>query len=208
MNKLDELKKLGLKRQAGAYAGYENLPSVYETDFVTPITKSACNVDSLAVFVLQDWSSSENTRDIIDPVRASLGYTPGIPTNVRFQRLLASTYSLRYQDVYITNLFPFIKMGNMSTAIPMYDLDRAFNDFFWREILVVDPKFVVCLGQTVYQTFKRNLNGAQYLSDKCFKHETRIIYGISHPAARISNSRRNSEWQEMKRIVRLTDSGE
>ncbi len=198
---------LGRKRQQGAYPGYSNLCDFhdggYETCWVTPYEISAGNVDSPIVFVLQDWASDESLRKPFDAVTARYGYTPGNRTDETLKSLVKSVYRWEFKDIFVTNLFPFIKHGSMSAPIVPRDLDKAFNDFCWPEIRIVQPRFVVCLGGAVYDTFARNLGGIPRRPRTVgthFDHDGILIYHQYHPSVRPINASYAElvkQWQEM-----------
>ena len=212
--KLSQLKELGSQRQSKVYDGYSNLSDfhngVYETDFVSPYTKTAHNVDSLIVLVLQDWASSDSLNAVnIDQDTVQLGYTPTWPTNTNLRLLLEETYNLRFQDVFITNLFPFIKKGNVSASIRQSDFNRAFEEFCWPQIKIVQPKLVVCLGSAVYYTFAKNLpspkGSRNYAVGDSLETAGITIYYQCHPGARGMKRRGRDkvfdDWMSMKKKV-------
>jgi uracil-DNA glycosylase len=63
-------------------------------------------------------------------------------------------FNLELKDVYATNLFPFIKRDKMDQPIPMKDLVRAANSFGLRQIEIVDPKLVICLGLDTFNALR------------------------------------------------------
>jgi restriction system protein len=80
-----------------------------------------------------------------------VGHDPNRNTNKKLIRLLKEHFGVELEDTYATNLFPFIKAGNISTKIPLRDLRRAAEEFALPQIKIVRPKLVVCLG---LDTFK------------------------------------------------------
>jgi hypothetical protein len=66
MRKQRKLKLLARKRQRSRWKGYHCLGDyhggIYECDHVSPYTKSAGNVDSEIMVMLQDWSSDAALR--------------------------------------------------------------------------------------------------------------------------------------------------
>lgn len=208
--KLKKLKELGRERSEKRkdYRGYFDVSDFYQgkydTEFVAPITKSACNVDSPIVFVLQEWADSDRLNTGFDPLAAERGYAPGTQMHQNLQASLRRAYSLDYAEVYITNLFPYVKHHH-GEAIPRVLLDRAFDDFCWKEIDIVAPKFIVCLGLEVFMSFGRKLRRKQYINEDCFTFENRTVYGLHSPAFAMSDEERDAEWEEMKTIVDLTD---
>src|SRR5258705_9242101 len=101
-SKFIELKKLGLQRKRNCYPGYYQIfqfyNSKYESDFVSPYTKSAGNVNAQIIVLLQDWSSKESLSKPFDPVTAQYGYTPNIPTNINLKKLLQEVFTLRLSE--------------------------------------------------------------------------------------------------------------
>src|ERR1019366_945036 len=126
MNKHSRLLTLAKLRQATRWSGYTSIADysggAYECDFVSPFTKSACNVDADVMVVLQDWSSDEELSRGLDESTRRLGYTPTQPTSRNLERLLKITFGLSLSDIYGTNLFPFVKPGVVSSPIPDRDM--------------------------------------------------------------------------------------
>ena len=89
----------------------------------------------------QDWSSYDclsGRRP--DPEVLRLGYTPSLPTNKRLDDLLARHFGLSRSDCYLTNLFPFLKRGDLSAPIRNRDLVKCAlgltHSGRWHELLV------------------------------------------------------------------------
>ncbi len=126
MDKRTVLMELGLKRQRTKWPGYAGIgdyhSGVYECEHVSPYTKSAGNVDSFIMVILQDWSSDKFLRGPVDDGARDLGRTPRLPTNRNLERLIRNHFGLELRQIYATNLFPFIKMGDMTNTIPNRDL--------------------------------------------------------------------------------------
>jgi restriction system protein len=153
-SKLKRLKSLGSLRQRHCYRGYHQISDFhhgnYESDFVSPYTKTAGNVNSDIAILLQDWASEENLSGPFDREAALLGYTPAVPTNKNLVKLLHDVFELELSDIFATNVFPYIKPGEMSAPIPQCDFDRAFAEFCFPQINIVKPRFVICCGKKVF----------------------------------------------------------
>jgi len=193
--KLAKLKALGIKRHRAdltTYGNtYKNLADFprcdYETDWVSPFTNCANNADSPIVIVLQDWSSEDELNGPCERDLETVGYSITGRTgrnNQRLKDVLRATYGLEFEDVFITNLFPFIKRGDISAKIPAGDLRHAFRDYCWPQIEAILPTVVVCLGGDVYKTFVRCLAGVGGPAGTHFNHDGKAIYHQRHPAAR------------------------
>jgi len=153
-----ELKKIALKRKNSIYIGYENIPEIYDKeDYVTPYTKSAHNINTEIIIILQDWSSDSIKRRI-DYDAIDFGYTRKLQTNVNLKQFLKSIFNKDFEDIYITNLFPYLKKGSMSSRIPFNDLVRAAIDFCIPQIEIIKPKLVICLGLNTYNAINYALN--------------------------------------------------
>src|SRR5258706_14314733 len=131
--KISELRKLTKKRQRiEGWKQYKNLcayGSRYECDFVSPYTKSACNVDSSLFIMLQDWASADFLRRPLCEVTRHYGRTPWRATNKRLDELLKKHCCWSIGGTYASNVFPLIKPGSMTAGIPEEDLKRAAIEF-------------------------------------------------------------------------------
>ena len=142
--KLCQLRQSSRWPRYNALADYHN--GVYECNFVSPYTRSAGNTDAELMVMLQDWASDEVLRGEVLEERVRLGHDPARITNRRLKELLQGHFGLGLAEVYATNLFPFIKRGRMSSAIPFRDLVRAAREFGWPQVEIVRPRTLVCLG--------------------------------------------------------------
>lgn len=169
--KVQVLKALGALRKSQAYAGYKNIGDfeggAYESEWVSPYTKSASNVDASILVLLLDWSSEGHLMKATPSERrdmAVLGHTPGLDTNVNLRRLLMAHLGQRIEDTFATNLFPFIKPTTMSEKIPPAILEMAAIEFAIPQIQIVNPKLVVCLGKDVFNSM-RSLNSLRPIAN-------------------------------------------
>ena len=133
MTKHSRLLALAKQRQQECWPGYKSLADyfggVYECDFVSPLTKTAGNVDAVIMVLLQDWSSDDELSQGLDENTLRLGYDPTQPTGRNLERFLNTTFGLSLADIYGTNVFPFIKSGGVSRRIPARDLIKAALEF-------------------------------------------------------------------------------
>jgi restriction system protein len=182
----EQLADLRCRTRWGSYAHPEDYGYDF-SDLVSPYTRTAGNRAADIVIVLQDWISHEGiTKRGFDPILQQLGHDPKIQTNIRLKRWLGEYLGLELSDVYGTNVFPFIKPGGMSKAIPTQDLRRAAATFTLPEIELVQPKVVVAFGART----------AKALSDV-----GATVCAMPHPAARISMKRVDDAWRRLKKLV-------
>lgn len=154
MDKHARLRELALLRQKTRWAGYKCIGDYkegkYECDFVSPYTRSACNVGSGLMILLQDWASDDVLSGLYLHERVTVGHDPYRGTNTRLKKLLDQHFGLKLEDVYATNVFPFVKLGAMSASIPLRDLVRAAREFALPQIEIVGPRLAVCLGKAAF----------------------------------------------------------
>ena len=154
MNKREALEALARKRQEAGWAGYKNLADyhdgTYECLHVSPYTKSAGNVDAEIMVMLQDWTSHDFISGPVDLRMLQLGYSEGLATNRNLIRLLREHFNVSLGEIFATNLFPFVKPGDMGQRIPRRDLVRAAKEFALPQVRIVQPKLVICLGLQTY----------------------------------------------------------
>lgn len=149
--KHDQLIALTRKRRSCRWAGYKCIGDYhegkYECDFVSPYTRSANNVDSELMVLLQDWACDDVLSGTFLEVRCTLGHDPKRWTNINLKNLLRKYLDLELAAVYATNVFPFVKLGRMNAGIRRGDLVAAAEQFALPQINIVAPCVAVCLGK-------------------------------------------------------------
>lgn len=159
MDKRARLLDLAKRRQATRWEGYGCLgdyqQGAYECDEVSPYSKTAGNHNASIFVMLHDWASADQLLGPLDSDAVRLGYTRNQATNTNLEKLLLDTFNLRLEDVYGTNLFPFIKPGLVTARIPPRDLVRAALEFALPQIQIVEPKIVICLGLATFNALRR-----------------------------------------------------
>ena len=199
-NKLEQLRELAAFRQRSRWPGFCCLgdfhAGAYESLHVSPYSRFAGNAESEVLLLLQDWCSAEFLAAPFNAEVQRLGYSPSLPTNRNLAALLERHFQLKVEGAYVTNLFPFVKRGDMSRAIPKSALLRAAQEFALPEIRVVSPRVVVCFGLSVFNAVRGALLlptvatlGAAIASP--FQAEGVAYWAQSHPGhfGRISRER-------------------
>ena len=215
--KLEMINKLAEKRRND---NQENLTKKYKQvgDYhkgvyeiwgnVSPWTKSAFNLNSEVMVVAQDWTSEEVI--IKPPKNLDLSYDPDLPTNKNLQFLLGKYLNLSFSDIYATNLFVFVKPGNLSSRIPLSDLIYSATNYTIPEINIINPKLVICLGSSTYKAlsraqginnvdFKNSIDNPIILNGKC-------IVGVPHTGGLGTRNAGGMEnvkkiWQKLSEII-------
>ncbi len=217
MDRQQQLHQLALKRKSARRPGYHQLgdfhDGAYECDHVSPYTKSAGNCDAEVFILLQDWASADGLMSFFDEESVRLGYSPSLPTNRKLIDLLDRFFGLTLADTYATNLFPFIKPGDMSASIPLRDLTRAAREFALPQIAIVQPRLVVCLGLQTFRAMQRATghraaaNLAEAIS-KPFAFEYATVWCQAHTGGRGQANRNrggvdrvSADWAAMSRSL-------
>lgn len=158
MEKLARLLQLARHRRSSRWLGYKCIgdyhAGAYECDHVSPYTKSAHNVDASVMVLLQDWASDAWLSGALDQETQRLGYTPAAGTNIQLKSLLQEHLRLGLEDVFATNVFPFVKEGPMNAPIPTRDLVRAAREFALPQVGIVQPLIAVCLGKSGFNAVR------------------------------------------------------
>jgi restriction system protein len=169
--KYAQLLQLARRRQLSRWESYNCIGDyhrgVYECDFVSPYTRSAGNVDAALMVFLQDWASDDVLSGLVLPARFTVGHDPRRRTNQRLCELLRQHFGLALEEVYATNVFPFVKAGSVSASIRKQDLVRAAREFALPQIKIVRPRLAVCLGKAAFSAVEiaANRRGAKSLAD-------------------------------------------
>lgn len=209
--------ELAKKRQQNIYEGYSSIGDydngVWECDFVSPYSLSAHNVNADVLIILQDWCSADSFTGEICFQTLKLSHTPSVRTNINLKKLLVEHFDLSLEDTYATNLFTYVKNGQMKARIPAGDLLKAANDFTLPIINIIRPKLVVCLGKDSFNALRKscglrvvsNMNEAVNAN---FKHLESTIFCQAHTGQLGQNNRNKggvnrvaSDWELMKSVI-------
>jgi len=214
MSKEIALKELATLRQSKTYPNYHSISEyangAYECDYVSPYSKSAHNVDCDVFIILQDWSSDSSLKGSVSQEIVDRGFTlKKVRTNTNLINLLKSQLKLELKETYTTNLFPYIKKGNISSYIPNKDMDRAASEFTLPMLNIIEPQIAIALGMKTYNALRRccslkNVSCMQEAVDSPFLYNKTKIYFQTHPSQRSQNLRNknnknqvNLDWKSM-----------
>ena len=224
MDKIRQINELAAKRKKNVPTGYKGIGNffggIFECDWVTPYSISSHNVDADVMIVLQDWCSEEYLLDLAEEKKrelSKLGHDTVLPTNKNLKRFLKEHFKSELRDVYLTNLFPFVKPGEMKADIPSQLLRNSAAEFTIQEIKIVQPMLVVCCGIKVFNALAgaadknkvKNLNEAATTS---FYIDGSHVQAVCHPGALgLANrnkggiDRNKTDWQNLP-LIRRVDS--
>jgi uracil-DNA glycosylase len=103
-------------------------------------------VDTELMILLQDWAPDDRLSGPFLPERCTVGHDPSRRTNRRLHELLLRHFALELEEVYATNVFPFIKVHKIQPE----DFVRAAEEFALPQIKIVEPRLAVCLGKAAF----------------------------------------------------------
>ena len=200
-SKLAELRNLGAQRHSARWEGYGCVQDyhggAYESDHVSPYTKSAPNVDSPVFVLLQDWASDDYLREPIRPCLIDQGRDPSLWTNTHLDALLQNHFDLQVSEVYATNLFPFVKPGKMNAYIPAPARELAAREYAIPQIRIVAPRLVISLGIACFNSLRKGCDRRLCKSVEVglaspFECEGAMVWCQSHPGS-LGKNRRNRD---------------
>jgi restriction system protein len=160
-----------------------------EHDYVSPWSISANNLDSDILVFLQDWTSQDKIAQKVDDNAKRFGFTPTLPSNKNLINLIQKYLGKKKEELYITNLFVFVKPGGISSAIPKRDMDYCVKNYAIPQIDIICPKLVICLGANTYNSLRTFLGEkpiklSEIIHEPAIRHGKSKIYGVSHTGAR------------------------
>lgn len=215
------LRQIVRKRRSEPLDGYACIgdfyDGAYECKYVSPLTKSGCNLDAEVMVVLQDWAS---VKALVgdggpDPVRARLGYDPESYTNKNLDRRLCEHLCLVRDDCYLTNMFPFIKPGKKDAKIRERDMEHCAREYTLEEVRIVRPRLVLCLGLETSKAFwvaaglKKPSNMDEAVNSP-FEFEDSTVYCVAHVGSQGENIRGRdqvaADWQRIASFLRNVPS--
>ncbi len=211
MEKAKALLRLVEQRRSASRDGYACLADfqngIFECDYITPWSKSGHNLNASVMIIGQDWVSGDVlSRYPRDSEVAIQGFDPKFPTNSNLNRLLEKHFGLTRAECYLTNLFVLIKRGNASASIRLADLVWSAKQFTLKEIEIVSPRLVICLGLRVFQALMRAAGFKEPSSIEQaiglpFRLGSSTIHCVAHTGAFGMNNRSRdrveTDWQEL-----------
>ena len=215
MSKDEGLLKLAKLRQKTRYDGHTSIgeyqQGVWECDFVSPYSKSSNNSDSDILVILQDWCSSESFDYDVCEETLNLGHTPSVRTNINLKSLLAENFERSLEEIYSTNLFPYVKPGSMNARIPAADLLRAAKQFTIPMIDIIQPKIVICLGKDTFNALRkacglRIVYSIEEAVSSTFIHNQSKVFCQSHTGQLGQNNRNRGGINRVKKDWKLMRS--
>ena len=181
-------------------------------NLISPNAKTANNLNTQVVIVLQDWANQANADKYFSNPEGSVlkyGYDPFIQTNKNLRNLLVDFFSEElmlssankedaslagvFDKIYVTNIFQFLKPGGMSSVVPQKFVKKC-AEFTKQEIKIIKPKVVICLGSKSFFGLTRSKRKHVYIDETLYFHQY-------HPAARGSKQKMLASGSQMKALI-------
>jgi DNA polymerase len=126
----------------------------------------------------------------------------GLPFVGRAGKLLTQmieAMGLRRSDVYICNV---VKCRPPQNRAPEGDEVEACSPFLFRQIDLVAPKVIVCLGSIAAQTILETTRGISQFRGQWLEFRGRKLMATYHPAYLLRNPAAKSEvWKDLQKVM-------
>ncbi|HKV63127.1 MAG TPA: uracil-DNA glycosylase [Candidatus Acidoferrum sp.] len=128
----------------------------------------------------------------------------GLPFVGRAGKLLTQmieAMGLQRKDVYICNV---VKCRPPENRQPEEDEVKACSPFLFRQIDVIAPKAIVCLGATAAKTLLQTNRGISQFRGEWLEFRGRKLMATYHPAYLLRNPPAKSEvWKDLQKVMAL-----
>jgi uracil-DNA glycosylase len=126
----------------------------------------------------------------------------GLPFVGRAGKLLTQmieAMSLQRKDVYICNV---VKCRPPENRLPEPDEIKTCSPFLFRQIDVVDPKVIVCLGACSAQTLLQTTRGISHFRGQWQEFRGRKLMATYHPAYLLRNPAAKADvWKDLQMVM-------
>lgn len=118
------------------------------------------------------------------------------PVGQLLERILASI-GIKRDEVYLTNVVKFISTGDEITP----DVVNFFTPFLRREILAVNPKVIISLGNTPTRALLNTKKPISQIRGEFFDFNKIKLMPTFNPAYLLRDASKKREvWEDMKKI--------
>lgn len=118
------------------------------------------------------------------------------PTGDLLNKILVSI-GLNRENTYLTNIVKFISQGDEITS----ELMKFFTPFVWRELLVVQPKVVLLLGNTPTKALLNTKKPISQIRGEFHEMNAMMLMPTFNPAYLLRDPTKKREvWDDMKKV--------
>lgn len=130
----------------------------------------------------------------------------GIPFVGRAGQLLnkiLAAIDLKREDVYICNI---VKCRPPNNREPLPVEMETCTPYLYKQIDLIKPKFIVCLGRTSAQWLLQTKDSLGKLRESVYDYKGAKLIVTYHPAALLRNEGwKRPTWEDMKKLKKLYD---
>lgn len=118
------------------------------------------------------------------------------PVGQLLEKILTSI-ELKRDDVYLTNIVKFISAGDEITP----DIINFFTPFLRREILAIQPKLVISLGNTPTKALLNTKKSITQMRGEFYDYAELKLIPTFNPAYLLRDpSKKREVWEDMKKV--------
>ena len=111
---------------------------------------------------------------------------------------MLASIDLKREDTYIANVVKHRPPGNRD---PRPEEIETCWPYLLRQIEIIKPKLIVCLGRHSLGRFLPNIGPISQVHGRCFKKQNQAFMALYHPAVSLYNgSYRNTLFEDFKKI--------
>lgn len=126
----------------------------------------------------------------------------GLPFVGRAGKLLTQmieAMGLQRKDVYICNV---VKCRPPENRLPEEDEVKTCSPFLFRQLDVIAPKVIVCLGAVAAKTLLQTNRGISQFRGQWLEYRGRKLMATYHPAYLLRNPNAKSEvWKDLQKVM-------
>ena len=118
------------------------------------------------------------------------------PVGQLLEKILAAI-GIRREEVYLTNIVKFISQGDELTP----EILKFFTPFLHREILAVNPKVIISLGNTPTKALLNTKKAISQIRGEFFDYNGIKLMPTFNPAYLLRDpSKKREVWEDMKKV--------
>ena len=110
---------------------------------------------------------------------------------------ILSAISLKREEVYLTNVVKFISAGDELTP----EILKFFTPFLHREILAINPKVIISLGNTPTKALLNTKKSITQIRGEFYDYNGIKLMPTFNPAYLLRDASKKREvWEDMKKV--------
>jgi len=107
------------------------------------------------------------------------------------------------EEVYIANI---LKCRPPNNRKPLPEETELCEPYLWKQIELIQPKFILCLGLTAAQTLLRTNESMTQLRQSMHLYRNTPVMVTYHPAALLRNPNwKRPTWEDVQRLRKMYD---